>query len=105
MYWPAGQGEPEPFQTQAAGWVWGTFPILQWRWAAGRSTAFPLPSGFAAPSIVCMLISLTLPVPRAGKTTYASSTASFIILVNRSEPDTAEDSCFSCHQLNQQNEL
>src|SRR5882762_5529330 len=55
------------------------------------STAFPPRSGFASPSIVCTIISSTLQVPYAGKTTCASSTASYITLVNPADPGTAQN--------------
>src|ERR1700740_1818998 len=57
-----------------------TLTIPPGRLEGALNAPFPLLSGFASASIMCTLISSTRQEPFAGKTTYASLTASFIIL-------------------------
>src|ERR1700757_1975074 len=87
-----------------AGWVRATFTIRPGNLAAALSTSFHLRSGFASLSIVCTLISSTRQALYGGNTTYASSTASFIILVNPSfDPNIADDPSCTRRQFNQWN--
>src|SRR5258706_16235575 len=99
--WPAGQGLPDPFQPRVADWVQATFTIRRGNLAATLSTPFHLRSGFASPSIVCTPISSTRQALYAGNTTYASSTASFIISVNPSTDPNITDDPNSSWQFNQ----
>src|SRR5256885_15508529 len=93
MYCWAGQRLPGRLQTPVAGSVQAMFTIPSGNLSAAFNTPFPLLSGFVSPSILRTLISLTCPAPYKDKTTYASSTASFITLVNPSDPDAAGETC------------
>src|SRR2546421_10626346 len=93
MYCWAGQRLPGRLQTPVAGSAQAMFTIPPGNLAAALNTPFPLRSVFASPSIPCTLISSTCPAPCRDKTTYVSSTASFITLVNPSDPDAAGETC------------